>query len=111
MLHSEHTSDVVETLKYVAKNFGPGCGSDLDTNEVDCIYATEELGLLRPVSNNTVLDNIVGSFDLAPPGCFAKKFRCAVDCTFYNTNKNGKLGGEYISICKNPKAQGRYMDN
>ena len=109
LLNLAKSSEISETLKYVARINGQGCVfdiGDMGVDRKDCLEAGQQLGF----EGDTLQ---TGSFPDAPPGCFVTPDDPFFDGAFspqyisYNSKYPGKLGNEsYYSICQNLKNQG-----
>ena len=96
------SSEISETLKYVARINGQGCVFDIGDVGVDgkdCLDAGQQLGFQGDYLQT-------GSFPDAPPGCFVTpddpSFDGALSPEYihYNTYYRGKLGNKsYFSVC------------
>ena len=84
------------STNYVARDNGPGCGSDMKVKEDDCVTAANQLGFKGIFWT--------GSWSWAPPGCHIGHPSDNWKWIYYNRISNGTLGRKiYKSICKEKK--------
>ena len=90
----------MESSNYVVRDNGPGCESDMNVKENDCVTAANQLGFKGSYK--------VGNWPWAPPGCHIGHPRDSWTKIFYNKASKGTLGKPvYKSLCKE-KHIGRY---
>ena len=106
LLYSAESSEISETLQYVARKNGQGCVfdiGDMGVDRKDCLDAGRQLGFHGDsLQIDMHLDSPIGCYVLPDiHGGFNR------EKIHYNTKHPGTFGEEaYFSICQNKKDQG-----